>query len=76
MHHGPRHPDCTVELTGQDGNAFFILGTVRRELDRHLRAEGWSRQEIKEEVNAYLEEAMSSDYDALLATTMRWVNVE
>jgi hypothetical protein len=28
----PRHPDVSVRLVGTDGNAFAVLGTVRRAL--------------------------------------------
>lgn len=63
-----RHPEVTVELVGQDGNAFAILGRVQRE----LRRAGVPEPEVKE----YIDEATSGDYDHLLQTTMRWVTVE
>jgi hypothetical protein len=64
---GPRYPDVEVELTGQDGNGFFIIGRVQRA----LRAAGVS----KEERDAYTAEATAGNYDELVATTMRWVSV-
>ena len=36
-----------------------------------LKSEGVS----KDEINEYLNNAMSGDYDHLLRTTMEWVNV-
>jgi hypothetical protein len=58
----PRFPDLHVQLTGTDGNAFAIMGAVSRVLPRELRDE-------------FREEAMSGDYDNLLATCCRWVSV-
>lgn len=63
----PRYPDVQVQLTGTDGNAFAIMGAVTRE----LRRAGVSTEEISK----YREESMSGDYDNLLATAMRWVDV-
>ena len=57
----------SVPLIGQDGNAFAILGSVQRA----LRKAGAS----KDEINQYMEEAMSGDYNHLLSTTMDWVEV-
>lgn len=63
-----RYPEVTVSLIGEDGNAFAILGKVNRALREH----GVSTAECDE----FLEEAKSSDYDHLLQTVMKWVNVE
>lgn len=63
-----RYPDVTVELVGGDGNAFAVMGAVQRA----LRKAGVSQ----EEQDAFLKEAMSGDYDNLLQTCMRWVEVE
>jgi hypothetical protein len=62
-----KYPDVEVELTGQDGNAFNLLGIVKRELRR--------AGVPKSEIDLFLEEAMSGDYDHLLQTCMKWVNV-
>jgi hypothetical protein len=59
--------DIQVQLIGKDGNAFAIMGAVQRA----LRKAGAS----KEEINQYLKDAMSGDYDNLLRTTMDWVEV-
>ena len=63
-----KYPDITVRLVGEDGNAFAILGRVTRA----LKQAGISHEERDE----YWDEATSGDYDHLLQTTMRWVNVQ
>jgi len=62
-----KYPEIEVELVGQDGNAFFIMGAVTKALKSH----GVSAEEVKE----YTEECMSGDYNHLLQTTMAWVTV-
>jgi len=62
-----KYPEIEVQLTGQDGNAFAIMGAV----STALRKGGVS----KEEINEYTSESMSGDYDNLLATAVRWVSV-
>ena len=63
-----KYPDITVELVGTNGNAFSVLGQVTQA----LRRAGVSQRER----DAFLEEAKSGDYDHLLQTCMRWVNVD
>jgi SOS response regulatory protein OraA/RecX len=62
-----KYPEVAVELVGRDGNAFAIMARVKRE----LRRAGVSREEIDE----FLAECMSGDYDHLLQTCMKWVTV-
>jgi hypothetical protein len=62
----PRYPDICVQLSGEDGNAFAILGRTTRA----LRAAGLDQDEIDQ----YYAEATSGDYDHLLWTTTRWVD--
>ena len=62
-----KYPNVHVQLTGQDGNAFAVMGAVQRA----LRKAGAS----KDEINQYLKDAMSGDYNHLLSTTMEWVEV-
>lgn len=57
--------DIEVELS--DGNAFAIIGKVVV----GLREAGASAEEIA----AYKEDAMSSDYAHLLAVSSDWVNI-
>lgn len=63
----PKYPDIEVQLTGEDGNAFAILGKVNRAMRK--------ANIPKQEIDNYMKEAMSNDYDNLLQTTMKWVNV-
>jgi len=63
----PKYPEVVVKLVGEDGNAHAILGRVQYE----LRLAGVSQEQI----NQFLEEATSGDYDHLLATCQRWVKV-
>ena len=64
----PKYPDITVELVGDDGTAFAILGAVCRAL-RHNGIR-------PDERDAFSKEAMAGDYDNLLRTCMKWVNVD
>jgi len=63
----PRFPNVEVGLVGEDGNAFSILGKVKSA----LRKGGATPAETSE----FMEEAMSGDYDHLLQTVTRWVEV-
>ena len=58
----------TVVLVGEDGNAFYILGKVKQAL-KEAGAD-------KEYTDKYIKEAASGDYDHLLVTTMKYVEVE
>ncbi len=62
-----RYPNIEVELTGQDGNAFFIIGRVSKAMRRAGIAQ--------EDIDAYRTEAMSGDYDNVLRVTMTTVEV-
>lgn len=57
-----------IKLVGTDGNAFLVLGKVRRV----LRIAGAD----KEYINKYMEEATTGDYGHLLQVTMKYVDVE
>jgi hypothetical protein len=62
-----KFPDVQVQLTGEDGNAFFIIGRVSRELKRAGHSDGAAE---------YRDAAMScGSYDELLALTMETVDV-
>ena len=63
-----KYPEIKVKLVGQDGNAFAILGRVRKA----LRMAGVP----EEEVEKFTAEATAVDYPNLLCTVMRWVDVE
>jgi len=59
-----RFPDVEVQLTGEDGNAFAILGAVSKALRRAGH---------RDAVDEFLDEAQSGDYNNLLQTAMRYV---
>ena len=58
----------TVKLIGHDGNAFSIMGRVKKAL-MLVGAD-------KEYVDKYLKESTVGDYSYLLAVSMEYVNVE
>ena len=64
----PKYPHITVKLTGNDSNAFMVLGLCQRA----ARAVDLP----KEEIDAFREEATAGDYDHLLQTAMRWFNID
>lgn len=61
----PKYPDIEVQLVGQDGNAFNIIGLVRVALRRN--------NVPTSEIDEFTKEATSGDYDNVLATCMKWV---
>lgn len=63
-----KYPDITVQLSGANGNAVLIISAVARALRRGGVA--------PHEVQRFREEAKSGDYDNVLATCTRWVDVE
>lgn len=64
----PKYPDITVQLVGQNGNAFNILGICLRAMRRADLSQ--------EERDAFHAEATSGDYIHLLATCMEWFEVK
>ena len=60
--------DVKVKLSGNDGNAFSVMGAVKDS----LKKAGAS----KEEIDQYLKESMSGDYDNLIRVAMDWVKVK
>ena len=62
----PRHPEIEVQLSGEDGNAYMIIGRVSKSLRRggHLHSAAEFR-----------ERATSGSYDDLLRTAMDFVTV-
>ena len=57
-------PKPKIRLVGEDGNAFSILGRA----SRSLRQAGATPAQIEE----FMTEAKSGDYDHLLTTVMTW----
>jgi hypothetical protein len=58
--------DIKVKLVGNDGNAFFILGTISKALKRA------GKDDLAKE---FMAEATKGDYDHLLQTAMDYVEV-
>lgn len=56
-----------VQLSGNDGNAWAVMGAVKSA----LKKAGAS----KEELDQYLADSMSGDYDNLLRVATDWVEV-
>ena len=61
------YPEVEVEIIGQDGNAFAILGAVSKAMKR--------ANIPKDKIDECMTEMRSGDYDHLLQTAMKWVNV-
>jgi len=59
--------EVKVKLTGENGNAFAIMGRVRTALRRAGRADL---------VEEFTREAMAGDYDHLIQTCLKYVEVE
>lgn len=62
-----KYPEVTAKLVGENGNAFNLIAIVVTALKRA----GVSKEEIQQ----FQKEAMSGDYDNLLMTCAKWVNV-
>ena len=63
-----KYPKINIPLVGEDGNAFSILGRVKR----IMRQAGLPDSEWE----AFKAEATSSDYDNVLLTVMKWFEVD
>lgn len=56
-----------VQLSGEDGNAFFIISRVKRAMRK--------AEVDKEVIESFTKEAESGDYDNVLQTCMKYVEV-
>lgn len=63
----PKYPHVTAVLTGINGNSFVIMGAVTVA----MRRAGCTAEEIEE----FRDEAVSGDYDHLLQTCFKYVEV-
>ena len=61
-----KFPEIDVQLTGEDGNAFAVLGKVSKALRRAGHGDA---------ATEFQNEAMRGDYNHLLATACSYVNV-
>lgn len=62
-----KYPEIEVQLSGEDGNAFSIIGRVCKAMRR--------ADVPTSEIDAFRTEAMSGDYDHVLQTAMAYVEV-
>lgn len=62
-----KYPEIKVRLTGNDGNAFAIMGAVRKALKQ--------AKVSTDEIADYTKQSTSGDYDNLLRVAMSWVTV-
>lgn len=62
----PKYPHIKIKLAGTDGNAFSVLAVCLAAARGML---------TKEEMAAFREEAMASDFDHLIATCCEWFDV-
>ena len=64
----PKYPKVklSADLTGNEGNVFYILGMTRRAL--------FDAGVSKTEVDQYMREATADDYVTLLEVTEGWVS--
>jgi len=60
----PRYPQISVQLSGNDGNAFMVLGLCKRAARRAGLPEA--------DLDAFITEATCGTYDHLLQTATRW----
>lgn len=63
-----KYPEVKVQLVGNDGNAFAIMGAVQTALKK--------AGVDKDEISDYLAESMAGDYNNLLRVAMKWVVVK
>lgn len=63
-----KYPDIHVQLTGNDGNGFMVLGLCQRA----AKKAGLSEKEI----SAFMTEAQAGDYSHLLNTAMIWFTID
>ena len=64
----PSYPNITIQLTGEDGNAFSILGRCTRAM-RHAHL-------TQDQIDNFLKEATSSDYNHLIFTVTNYFDCQ
>ena len=64
----PKYPHITVRLSGQNGNAFSLMGVTRQAMRK--------AKVPQDEIEEVMKECMAGDYDHLIQTIMRTVETE
>lgn len=60
-------------IIGIDGNAFCIMGYVCTAMAREAHRLGWNVDELAKQKKAYMDDAMSSNYDHLVAISDKMI---
>ena len=63
----PKYPAIEVQLSGQDGNAFVIIGRISSAM-KYAGVPAAEREQFQRE-------ATSGDYNNVLQTAMKWVSI-
>lgn len=64
----PKYPNIKAKLIGQDGNAYTIIGTVKQALRK--------ASVPQDDIDEFVTEAMSGDYNNVITTALKWVTVK
>jgi len=62
------YPGIKVKLIGEDGNAFVLIGLVRKALRNH--------RVPAHVIEEFVEEATAGDYNHLLGTILNYVEIQ
>ena len=62
----PKYPNITIDLVGEDGNAFAIMARCTQALKQNG---------LSDQVQAFRSEATSGDYNNVLMTVLSWFSV-
>ena len=62
----PKYPNVKVQMTGEDGNAYAILGRVHQAMKK--------AKVPRSQISAFFHEAKSGDYEHLLQTVIKTVD--
>lgn len=66
-----KHTGVEVELLGEDGNTFAMIGACRKA----LRRSGMGGEELSLFMDAFVAEATSGDYDHALDTIGKYFDI-
>jgi hypothetical protein len=62
-----KYPEVVVQLVGEDGNAFAIIGRARKAMRK--------KNLTSEQISEFVDEATAGDYNHVLATCMKYFTV-
>lgn len=61
-------------LGNVNGNAYCIMGAVQMVMGQEKEAMGWDNATLEKEKKAYMDDAMSGDYNHLVAVSRKMVD--